>query len=527
MWQMFYDCKKITTLDVSSFNTENVTTMSSMFYNCLDLTTIYAAVGANWNKAGLTSTDMFSGCSNLVGGKGTPCDGTNDITAARAKVDGGSGNEGYFTEPYAVVGGHAWVDLGLTDGTLWATTNVGATNPEDKGDYFAWGETEPYYSSLDPLTLKTGKENGYDWESYKYGNDAHSLTKYNFWSEGGPVVDRLGTLDPIDDAAVQNWGEGWRMPTESEFDKLYSECYWEWTIDYKGDGTNVEGFIVYKSVDKNLDREKTKESDHTYSTTTDAHIFLPLTGDIDGDIYSLEGTTGEYWTSTVSSGNVQLGQAHCLYFTSSYTPSTGNYSRDGGRPVRAVYVGEENSTTSWLGTEGAHQWVDLGLPSGAKWATMNVGAVSDTAVGSLFSFDLNGYTDTWEGNWQVATTEQWQELIDNCFWMFYSANINGKYINGYNVYKVKDNADKGKFFFDVLSGSQEPKGEYKSTDAHIFVPTTSRSSNEDEEGYYWPGDSQSINGNADVIYINDNSTSANSSKQSSDNYPIRLVLTQP
>ena len=42
--------------------------------------------------------------------------------------------------------GHAYVDLGLPSGLKWATCNVGATTPEGYGDYFAWGETEPYYT---------------------------------------------------------------------------------------------------------------------------------------------------------------------------------------------------------------------------------------------------------------------------------------------------------------------------------------------------------------------------------------------
>ena len=36
-----------------------------------------------------------------------------------------------------------WVDLGLPSGLLWATCNVGADTPEEFGDYFAWGETQP------------------------------------------------------------------------------------------------------------------------------------------------------------------------------------------------------------------------------------------------------------------------------------------------------------------------------------------------------------------------------------------------
>ena len=47
--------------------------------------------------------------------------------------------------------GHEYVDLGLPSGTLWATCNVGASKPEDYGDYFAWGETK--------------KKDVYDWDT--------------------------------------------------------------------------------------------------------------------------------------------------------------------------------------------------------------------------------------------------------------------------------------------------------------------------------------------------------------------------
>ena len=42
-----------------------------------------------------------------------------------------------------ILGVDNWVDLGLPSGLLWATCNVGANSPEDYGDYFAWGETQP------------------------------------------------------------------------------------------------------------------------------------------------------------------------------------------------------------------------------------------------------------------------------------------------------------------------------------------------------------------------------------------------
>ena len=94
---------------------------------------------------------------------------------------------------------HEWVDLGLTSGTLWATCNVGATAPEDYGDYFAWGETEP-------------KED-YSWSTYKWCNGSYKTqTKYCTNSKYGTVDDKT-ELEPEDDAAFVNWGSTWRMPT--------------------------------------------------------------------------------------------------------------------------------------------------------------------------------------------------------------------------------------------------------------------------------------------------------------------------
>ena len=177
--------------------------------------------------------------------------------------------------------------------------------------------------------------------------------------------------------------------------------------------------------------------------------------------------------------------------------------------------GGSNNGTSWLGTEGGHQWVDLGLMSGTKWATMNVGATSDTAVGSLFSYDLAEYTDPWEGDWQVATKQQWQELLDSCYWEFSSETVDGKYITGYNVYKTKNKADKGKF--------SDPVAEYTSADAHIFVATHLRQYAGDNRGDYWPGDSEVNGDDADVVHLEGASSSSDYIDNIANRYPIRLV----
>lgn len=47
------------------------------------------------------------------------------------------------TEEKTIIDGHEYVDLGLPDGALWATCNIGANSPEEFGNYFAWGETQP------------------------------------------------------------------------------------------------------------------------------------------------------------------------------------------------------------------------------------------------------------------------------------------------------------------------------------------------------------------------------------------------
>ena len=61
--------------------------------------------------------------------------------------------------------GHEYVDLGLPSGTLWATCNVGASKPEEYGDYFAWGETQP--------------KSNYHWNTYKWCRGSYDTqTKY-------------------------------------------------------------------------------------------------------------------------------------------------------------------------------------------------------------------------------------------------------------------------------------------------------------------------------------------------------------
>ena len=133
-----------------------------------------------------------------------------------------------INDPY---NGHEYVDLGLS--VKWATCNVGATKPEEFGDYFAWGETAPYYSSLNPLTWKTGKEGGYTYTSYPGFKE---LTEFTEWDPA--PYDENNILLSDYDAATANWKGVWRMPTQEELHELMDEnnCKWDLTTDYNGTG---------------------------------------------------------------------------------------------------------------------------------------------------------------------------------------------------------------------------------------------------------------------------------------------------
>ena len=91
---MFRDCAALTTLDLSNFNTANVTDMGYMFYNCTALATIYSG---DWAKmSGLVQTNVFRYCTSLVGGNGTAYSSAH-INAEYARIDR-PGTPGYFTQ---------------------------------------------------------------------------------------------------------------------------------------------------------------------------------------------------------------------------------------------------------------------------------------------------------------------------------------------------------------------------------------------------------------------------------------------
>ena len=201
----------------------------------------------------------------------------NDKEVSKTITVSQSGGENNVKLTFVLeINGHEYVDLGLS--VKWATCNVGANNPEDYGDYFAWGET-------------TTKSSYTDNNSKTYGK--------NFSDIGGKSQY---------DAARSNWGGTWRLPTKAELQELKNKCTWEWTTQ-----NGVKGYKV--------------------TGPNGNSIFLPAAGNRDGSSLDYAGEYGYYWSSTPTEGNSDI--AYYLYFYSS-DRSVGWYRRYDGLSVRPV-----------------------------------------------------------------------------------------------------------------------------------------------------------------------------------------------
>jgi hypothetical protein len=290
-----------------------------------------------------------------------------------------------ITDPY---NGHAYMDMNLPSGTLWATCNVGAENPTDIGLYISWAELEE-------------KEN-YDWDNTKYfDGEWLKQTKYCTNSNHGKV-DSITELECEDDIAFNKWGINWRIPSEEDFKELLAFCNFEWDI-------NIPGFVV--------------------TANNGNRLVFPVTGYKyrDGlesnNVYDSEiSAKGVYWTRDLVSYASEKAWAYVFsgwevegFTAPSYTSD--KYKRCYGCNIRPVsYLPEkEDSNVGYIyfwdkGNSvkfaleqidsicfrflenndvynyNGYEYVDLGLPSGVMWASCNIGADSIKGHGDYFAW---------------------------------------------------------------------------------------------------------------------------------------------
>ena len=150
-----------------------------------------------------------------------------------------------------------------------------------------------------------------------------------------------------------------------------------------------------------------------------------------------------------------------------------------------------------------YEYVDLGLPSGLKWAVHNVGASAAEDYGDYCAWgeietkdsytqqnsvtygmpmeDISGDPQydvaraLWGETWRLPTRDEQKELLDNCTWEWTSQNgVNGYLVTGSN----------GNSIFLPAAG-------YKENSSHTEVG---------EYGYYWSSTPQS-NSNLGAYYL--------------------------
>ena len=371
-------------------------------------------------------------------------------------------------KPVDPTNGYEYVDLGLPSGTKWATCNVGADSPEDYGDYFAWGETttkSDYSSCL------------YKWSS----NCSPYQTKYCADSEHG-IVDNKTTLDLSDDAAYVNWGISWRMPTIAERNELRNTSYttWTWTtqngvkgykVTSKTNGNSIflpaAGYrndsvlhdagsnglywssSLYTSNSKNA-YYLGFNSDHVFSNYYWRFYGLSVRPVLRvGFIISFDANGG---TGTMSAMFYEKGETKVLtvnkFTRTGYIFNGWNTKADGtgtsyteGQTISLT----ENTTlyAQWekfniTGTANGHDYVDLGLPSGTKWATCNVGADSPEDYGDYFAWGetITKSTYNWSSyKWMTSGMSSWEGVNK---YTFADGQTSGVWYNSYGNF-IGDN----------------------------------------------------------------------------------------
>ena len=303
------------------------------------------------------------------------------------------------------------IDLGLPSGTMWACCNVGASTPEAYGGYYAWGETV--------------EKNTYNWDTYIHC-DGNAETCHDIGSD---------IADSKYDVANVKWGFLWRMPSENQINELLDNCSLEYTKLKSIKGwkfTGPSGGTIFLPLagyrwNENLftasscgyywsskkDPSYTDEAKYLFvgSTSTDLRLYdfgkgcsiRPVSvancKPLSLSMNSLEIYAGETATVEITSGNgsykvTSSGVGASLSGTT--ITITGGFKA--GSAVVTVTDMTTGSTQYIHITVAVYQAyvscpddnhphaIDLGFPSGTKWACCNVGASAPEQIGGLYQW---------------------------------------------------------------------------------------------------------------------------------------------
>ena len=374
--------------------------------------------------------------------------------------------------------GHEWVDLGLPSGVRWATCNIDATAPGQPGKLYAWGETVTKTNFVDANSKTNNKK----------------------------MEDISG--DPVYDVATAKWGKDWRIPTEKEFYELL--CYCDY--DYEPNG-NIYWQKFTSRINKKI-------------------LYLPATGFKESsDKLTYPKTNGSYWTSTpvINQYNNGAGIYH-------FAVDEGRMSHGGrsmGNAVRPVTYYDVKMDIPYDGETNGHKWVDLGLPSGTKWALYNLGANAVDRYGDYYGwggttrFYVQGYekgtyakedvvkdisgdarydaaTAHWGGAWCMPSADDFVELMEHCTWEMTQ-------IGPRKGMKVTSKHN-GKFIFLPVSGQIDYSCDYYRNPEEV-----------NKVLIYWTSSTQTKS-EAQILKMLTDAVTISSSSRSYCGYPIRPVI---
>ena len=166
--------------------------------------------------------------------------------------------------------GFEYVDLGLPSNTMWATCNVGATKPEDKGLLFQFGRVD----------------------GYKYKDNINQFKTNDQITTSGKVYKKYEILDLEDDAAHVNMGGKWRMPVNDDLKELIDNTIYEVeTIN------GVKGMMFTSKINGH----------QLFISFTQGYLY-------DGTWFNFERPYSYVWYSQVHDSDIDI--AYRLYFRS-------------------------------------------------------------------------------------------------------------------------------------------------------------------------------------------------------------------
>ena len=446
------------------------------------------------------------------------------------------------------------INLGLPSGTLWASWNVGATAPEEYGNYYSWGETEvreQYYFTTYSLCDGTNSS------CHDIGADI-SGTQY--------------------DVAHVKWSGGWCMPSKDDFMELVYNCEYKETTQNGVKGLQFTGkngnyiFLPYTGYYWNTENSKVGNEGSYWSSTlttsrNHAHEMNFSKGEMLWDCYinrfaglcvrpvkHSSPTYDNLVLSTTSPISLKAGETCAVQIIS----GNGVYTFDNTNSRVATFEIEGNTitisavragttiitvkdtkslqtatikvTVSGTTNDIPADVIDLGLKSGKKWASYNVGALCPEDFGGYFAWGetetKESYTEDnyianvdltkeyitvisgtehdaarihWGENWRMPTILEIRELLRECTSKWDTVNgVKGRRFIGPN----------GNSIFLPAAGAYYAYGNYY----------------EGEDGSYWSAE-QVWDGTKAAFYLSFSSTGASGENRSAFDVgmPIRPI----